>query len=63
MTCKSYFICLNMVFGQQVWDFFSYEVKKIILSEVRFNPHEEILKQTLTTRKTSKNSSLGRDDL
>ena len=48
ITCQSYFICLNLVFGQQIWDlFFSYEVKKIISSEVRFNPYEEILKQTL----------------
>ena len=47
--CKSYFIGLKIVFGWKFWEFFPHKVKKIVLCEVRFNPHEVRLNWTLET--------------
>ena len=50
VTCKSYFIKFKARFGQKFWELFPCELK-ILLHNVRFNPHEVRLNQMLDNSK------------
>ena len=38
VTCKSYYVGLKLGFHLKFWDFFPWEMQKIILHEIIYNP-------------------------